>query len=216
MAKEKPPEPPGEDIPAWFMTYSDVITLLMTFFILLLTFSTTEPDRFERIQKTVFTGGKGTGIAGDPIEGPDNEAFIQRVRPRAARLAMNGSEMPSYIKESSVKSVGVGLKSVTEEEAKQDVMSTSQFELEIDSLVSKELKMTSQGIQVASMLSKQLAQLPVHLTVECGDPKAFEKATAFVIHLYQTEFIRPGQVGVGLAGKLNPRLVRFSVERYDK
>lgn len=215
MAKEKKPEPPGEDIPAWFMTYSDVITLLMTFFILLLTFSTTEPDRFERMQRTVFTGGKGTGVAGAPIDGPELEAFVQRVRPRAARLAMNGSEMPSYLKEASVKSVGVGLKSVTNEEAKQDVMSTNQFELKVDMLISDDLKMKSKGIQVASMLSQQLAQLPVHMTVECGDPKVFEKATAFIIYLYQTEAIRPGQVGVGLVDKLNPGFIRFSVERYD-
>ena len=215
MAKEKPPEPPGEDIPAWFMTYSDVITLLMTFFILLLTFSTTEPDRFERIQKTVFTGGKGTGIAGDPIDGPELEAFIQRVRPRAARMAMNGSEMPSYIKEASTKSVGVGMKGLTAEEAKQDVMTTNQFELKIDTLVGKDLKVKTQGVQVAAMLAQQLAHLPVHMTVECGDPKIFDRATAFITYLYQTENIRPGQVGVGLVDKLNPGFIRFSVERYD-
>ena len=45
------PKPTGE-IPAWFMTYSDVITLLMTFFILLLTFSTTEPERFEKVRSS--------------------------------------------------------------------------------------------------------------------------------------------------------------------
>ena len=38
--REKQPPPKPDEIPAWFMTYSDVITLLMTFFILLLTFAT--------------------------------------------------------------------------------------------------------------------------------------------------------------------------------
>ena len=49
MARQKPFPEPKDDIPAWFMTYSDVITLLMTFFILLLTFATTEPERFRKI-----------------------------------------------------------------------------------------------------------------------------------------------------------------------
>ena len=48
--REKPlPEPP-DDVPLWFMTYSDVITLMMTFFILLLTFSTSDPERFEQMK----------------------------------------------------------------------------------------------------------------------------------------------------------------------
>ncbi len=215
MAKEKPPEPPGEDIPAWFMTYSDVITLLMTFFILLLTFSTTEPDRFERISKTVFSGGTGTGVVGQPIEGPELEAFIQRVRPRSARMALAGSEMPSYLKEPSKNLVGEGLKGLSDEESKQDVMTTNQFEIKIDSLMTPDLQLRPRGAQVASMLARQLDQLPVHMTVECSNPDNFERATAFVTHLYQTEKIRPGQVGVGVIQNLNSDSVRFSVERYD-
>ncbi|MEM9411429.1 MAG: flagellar motor protein MotB, partial [Planctomycetota bacterium] len=191
MAREKPPEPPAEDIPAWFMTYSDVITLLMTFFILLLTFSTTEPDRFERIQKTIFAGGKGSGVIGAPIEGPENESFIQRVRPRAARMAMNGAEMPPYEHDPSTKSVGEGLKGLTDEEAKQDTMSTSQIDLEINKLIDAENHLTPKGAQLAAMMAKPLAKMPIHLSIQCSSEQNFEKATAFVIHLYQTEQIRP-------------------------
>jgi len=63
MARDKPEEPNSGDIPAWFMTYSDVITLLMTFFILLMTFSTTEPENFGRMQVVMFGGGNSSGVA---------------------------------------------------------------------------------------------------------------------------------------------------------
>ena len=46
------------------MTFSDVITLLMTFFILLLTFATNEPESFSRIETSMFGGG-GTGTISD-------------------------------------------------------------------------------------------------------------------------------------------------------
>jgi flagellar motor protein MotB len=90
MARErKPPEKP-DDVPAWFMTYSDVITLLMTFFILLLTFATNEPETFERMQVSMFGGSGATGVAGDS----NRDALILRQRPRSARISMRGSETP--------------------------------------------------------------------------------------------------------------------------
>ncbi|MDG2469722.1 MAG: flagellar motor protein MotB [Pirellulaceae bacterium] len=66
MAKERSAPPPKLDsVPAWFLTYCDVIILLMTFFVLLLTFASTEPERFEQIQKTLFSGAGSTGLVGE-------------------------------------------------------------------------------------------------------------------------------------------------------
>ena len=218
MAREKPlkaPDDPG-DIPSWFMTYSDVITLLMTFFILLLTFATTEPDRFERIQQTMFAGGTGTGIAGEKIKGPENESFIQRIRPRAARMAMSGSEMAPQERAPSKKSIGRGLLGVSDEEAAKDVMSTNQFDLPIDSVVSKDNRMTSKGIHIAGLLSSQLDSLPVNLSLQCSKSDNLERATQFVLHLYQIEKIRPGQVGISIVDDVASNDLRFSIERFEK
>lgn len=216
MAIEKPPEPPSGDIPAWFMTYSDVITLLMTFFILLLTFSTTEPDRFERIQRTIFAGGKGSGIAGAEVEGPENESFIQRVRPRAARMAMVGSEMPPYQHQHSKKSVGEGLKGLTQEESKQDVMTTNQFHVPVDLLYDAKGQITPLGAELAAMLAQPLGRLPVHLAVQCSSEKLVSDMIRFVTHLYEAEAVRPGQVAVGYSPGVPTGKIRFSIERYDR
>ena len=203
------------DIPAWFMTYSDVITLLMTFFILLMTFSTTEPDRFERIQQTIFAGGQGSGIAGKKVDGPEKESFIQRVRPRAARMAMVGSEMPPYRTEPSRQSVGEGLKGLTDAEAKQDIMSTNQFEMELDSIIDARNSLTTTGAHIATLLAGQLNRLPVHLSLRCSQPAQFHRATAFVTYLYQTENIRPGQVGISFQDGISSNVIRFSIERFE-
>ena len=110
MARDKkPPDPPG-DIPAWFMTYSDVITLLMTFFILLLTFATTEPERFEKsVSSTFSAGGAATGTAGKKLDGNNFDSFINRLRPPAARIAMRGAEMPPIVREPAKATFGDGL-----------------------------------------------------------------------------------------------------------
>ncbi len=93
MRKERPPQK-KEDVPAWFMTYSDVITLLMTFFILLLTFSTNEPEFLDTIRISMFGGTGATGVAGVREDGMERDSYVVRVRPSLARMVMRGSEMP--------------------------------------------------------------------------------------------------------------------------
>ena len=216
MAREKPiPEPTG-DIPAWFMTYSDVITLLMTFFILLLTFSTTEPERFERIQKAVFNGGQATGIAGDPVKGPENESWIQRVRPRAARMAMQGAEMAPYKRQPSKTAVGNGLMGATEEETKQDVMSTNEIDVKHSLLIDENLNITSRGALLVEMLAVQLESLPVHLNIQVGNLEQGKKAVKLLSQLYQVHQIRPGQLGVSVVEDVSIDNIRFAIERYEK
>ncbi|QDT11164.1 flagellar motor protein MotB [Planctomycetes bacterium K23_9] len=214
MKKEIKSDPP-EDIPAWFMTYSDVITLLMTFFILLLTFATTEPERFEKITVS-FNGEAGsTGVAGHEHKQIDKDSWSQRFRPRAARIALNGSEMPPTVQDSVTKAVGRGLESVSEEQAKKDVMNSFSFELKLSELVNQNNNLTRKGVEIANKLSEQLRALPVHCAIEISSQSMAPRASAFAHHLYHVEKTRPGQVGIGIVSEMNSEVVRFVMERYE-
>ncbi|MGB7344985.1 MAG: flagellar motor protein MotB [Pirellulaceae bacterium] len=215
MKKEIKSDPP-EDIPAWFMTYSDVITLLMTFFILLLTFATTEPERFEKVTIS-FNGEAGaTGVAGHKHDQLDKDSYVQRYRPRAARIAMSGSEIPPMEKDHATKSVGRGLEAVNEEQAKKDVMNSFSFELKISELVNENNNVTQKGMQIAGKLSSQLKSLPVHCALEISSISMAPRASAFAHHLYHVEKTRPGQVGIGMVTEMDSEIVRFVMERYEK
>ena len=215
MAKKSVKADPPEDIPAWFMTYSDVITLLMTFFILLLTFSTTEPERFEKVTSQLFGNSGSTGVAGHPHEKLDRDSWSQRIRPRAARIALDGSEMPPIMSNPATASVGRGLVGVTEEEAKKDVMKTYSFELPLADLVDSNTNLTRRGVQVASTLSPQLRSLPVHCAIEVGTLAQADRASALAHHLFHVEKARPGQIGVGISTEVDTGKVRFVIERYQ-
>lgn len=102
------------EIPAWFMTYSDVITLMMTFFILLLTFATNEPEQFERMKVAVFGGGGGTGLIGENNNPVELDATVVRFRPSSARQTMRGTEMPPLHDDPAKDSVARGLKALDE------------------------------------------------------------------------------------------------------
>ena len=72
MAKRKPPK--GSDIPEWVVTYGDLMSLLLCFFILLVAFSEPrDPDEFRKIltkiQEALGVDG-GMGI----IQGDENAA----------------------------------------------------------------------------------------------------------------------------------------------
>ena len=49
MARKKPAPPEEEGAPAWMNTYGDMVTLLLTFFVLLFSFSTINAQKWEEI-----------------------------------------------------------------------------------------------------------------------------------------------------------------------
>ncbi|QEG23377.1 flagellar motor protein MotB [Mariniblastus fucicola] len=216
MAREKPPEPPPEDIPVWFMTYSDVITLLMTFFILLLTFSTTEPEKFDKVQPSSFGSSGATGIVGHVHERMDNKSWVERIRPRAARIAINGSEIPPMNTAPQDRASGLGIESASEEEAEKDVMTTNSFKMKFNRLVNNNGNVTPRGIALASLLTQQLRSMPVHCSIRFANQGDSKRATAFLLHLYEVHGVRPGQVGIGWADNLQSDLVAFDMERYEQ
>ena len=128
---------------------------------------------------------------------------------------MQGSEMPPIVDEPSGKTIGRGLESVDEQEAKKDVMKTYSFEIPLEQLVNSHHNLTTNGIKVASRLASQLRSLPVHCAIELSNQAMSDRATAFAHHLYHVEKIRPGQVSVGFIDNVNSNTVRFVIERYE-
>ncbi len=113
--KAKPEEPPPSDIPFWFITYSDVITLMMTFFILLLTFATSEPENFVQMQVAVFQGSGGSGVAGKAESSVDQDSIVYRERPSSGRRTKRGSESPPQETDPTFASMDKGLKGMEKE-----------------------------------------------------------------------------------------------------
>ena len=86
----KPEEPEPLSAPEWIVTFSDVISLLVTFFVLILTFSTLEIEKLEKIKGNLVGG---YGFMGKPFESNRSEilnrdtADANRLRERGAKMA---------------------------------------------------------------------------------------------------------------------------------
>jgi len=190
------PTPKKDDVPAWFLTYSDVITLLMTFFILLLTFSTTEPEMFEKMQITLFGRGS-SGVAGDDLEGAEKSSLVLRHRPRASRVVMKGSEMPPVYTDASVETINAGLAGI-DDERRRDPMITYAIEVPLRLLVGENNQIHTRGRQLLRMLGRQLRKLPFHAALAARDKESMPQLLAIAAHLTDQERVVPGKIGISI------------------
>ena len=72
MAKVERKEPEEAGAPLWMLTYGDMVTLVLTFFILLFTFSTIDIQRFEEVMSAIrssLMGGAGVLQGGPNLSG---------------------------------------------------------------------------------------------------------------------------------------------------
>lgn len=214
MAEEE--EDGGEDIPAWFMTYSDVITLLMTFFILLLTFASTEPEQYERVQMSIMGSDSATGVAGLEHTKMDLDSSFKRFRPRAARIAIHGAEMPPMMQDAATEPSGNGLTAPDKKQAKIDVMKAYSTKIPIQTVSVDGKTLTQWGKDFSGTLSTQLRRLPVHCAVEFSSDLGRDAGLLFFEILTQREGVRPGQVACSYTPDVSSDMMRITIERYEQ
>lgn len=67
MARKKAPEEPPAGAPAWMATYSDMMTLLLCFFVLLFSFATLDVQKFQAIAQSM-NGALGVLDSGTTVD----------------------------------------------------------------------------------------------------------------------------------------------------
>lgn len=213
MARQKSPPPAPNAVPAWFMTYSDVVTLLMTFFILLLTFSTDEPEKFQQMQVAMFGGGGAKGLAGENDEALDRDTLAVRYRPPSARLTIRGSETPltsGPVRES----LDRGLASLDKSEEMAEVEQL-QVDASLPMMHDERRNPSAYAYQQLRMLAIQMRSLPLTVELQVSDPEQLDVAVKLAL-LLQDEFQVPiGRVAVSQAtpAELPPTVLRMVIAR---
>ncbi|MCA9087521.1 MAG: hypothetical protein KDA90_02675 [Planctomycetaceae bacterium] len=214
MAREPEKSTAGE-VPAWFMTYSDVITLLMTFFILLLTFATSEPEKFERMQVSMFGGGGSQGFARKMEDAMDRESIVARFRPRTSRLTSRGSESEPEMQDADVKAMKDGLKSL-DERSDLAQLSRISFEIVIPKWLTPEPGLTALGRQQLRDLVRQMKALPLELTLAANNTDELELALQIAQTLTTEGKISLGRISIAVADDVPPGKLRLTLVREEQ
>lgn len=214
MAKKEKAESGGEDIPAWFMTYSDVITLLMTFFILLMTFSTTEPEQFGKTQVIRFGGGSSTGVARKSEVAATMDSQVVRIRPRASRFAKDGSELPPQLTDPGIDSLSKGLDAI-ENPDKLAQMQRIRMQVPVRTLQDSSHKPTSYAARTARMLGHQLVGLPVEINFVASNVDDADICVELASMIYESFEVAPGRLSVQVspANQGKQGIIQIGIER---
>ncbi len=205
------PPPP---IPSWFLTYTDSITLLMTFFILLMTFSSDEPESFERMQVSAFGGGGGTGAAGVASASVEKDSLSLRYRPGSGRVTMRGDEAAPMDVDPVHEALAKGLQSLDtldELASAERVSVNSSLQL----LRDDSDNLTEFARQQMRMLAIQLRGLPLEVELQVGNTKDIAFSVLLARYALETQGIPPGRISVSVAnsGALPAGTLRMTLTR---
>jgi len=200
MGKGKCRCPPAPaEIPKWFVTYSDVITLLMTFFILLLTFASSEPEKFEQMQVATFGGSGGGGLAGSKPKGQEKDSMTVRYRPPASRRTARGTEAaPSEITPIG-ESASKGLEAL---ENPDDLAAAERVSTEslIEGLRDESGKMTSRAVQQLRLIAVQMKSLPLNADLQISNAEDIGFAVGMARYMQDELKVPLGRVSISVGG----------------
>lgn len=210
MARQKPFEEPADDVPAWVMTFSDVITLLMTFFILLLTFATNTPETFDRLQVTMFGGGGSTGFVSE-VEGMDRDELLTRMRARVGRTTAAGSAMPPLYSDPTFASLEKNFAGLETDE--ENILSRDySIKQRIDRIVDADGNVTALGKQQLRMLGDQMRRIPLQVSIHVSTATDLDTMLAIAEHLTTEEEVNISRIGIAVApARVKPGQVDLTV-----
>jgi chemotaxis protein MotB len=195
--KCKCPDAGAGEIPSWFMTYSDVITLLMTFFILLLTFSTNEPEFFAKVQVVAFGGGGSTGMAAESDALIDNDSTVLRYRPASARMTTRGSETPLTETGPVTETASKGLKSLEKPHLLADA-NRIKIQSPMSVMRDDEGNPTASAQQHLSHLAQQLKYMPVELGFRVTNQEDADFCVKMAIAMTEELQVPLGKIAVSM------------------
>lgn len=196
---KRPPPPAGDGVPAWFMTYSDVITLMMTFFILLLTFATDEPESFARMQVVTFGGtSNATGLVAPKPHSVDRDALALRMRPSAARVGSRGSETPPFETDPALETLSRGLDSLERPHALAHRQSF-RFALDWASLFDADGKPAEFAAERFRLLAVQMRRMPLDVRLQVPSSDDLPRAVLLAEQVSRFASIPAGRLSVGVA-----------------
>lgn len=194
------------------MTYSDVITLLMTFFILLLTFANSEPENFEKMQVATFGAAGSGGLAGPPSKGLDKNSMTVRYRPSTARRTPRGAEMTPTEMTAVGESASKGLDALEnpEELASAERISTLSY---VENLRDENGQMTPQAVQQLRLVAIQMKSLPLSADLQVSDPANIDFAVGMARYMQDELKVPSGRLSVSVGTSAINNTMKLTMTR---
>lgn len=203
----------GASVPKWLLTYNDVITLLLTFFILLWTFSTQEPEVFEQMMLSVFGDGNSDGVAGKKEDALDRLSITVRERAMVSRLTSHGSVDPPIYTDIERNGIKKALKSLEERSDLAQYQRVT-FSAARSTVFESNGDLSQLGKYQARTLAKQLVSQNLRLQILVADESSSAVAAVKMAEQMTIAFGVPlGRIAVGASSAADSSVVKFTLTR---
>jgi hypothetical protein len=200
---------------SWLVTYCDMITLLIAFFICILTFSSQENGKggCRRMRDSVVYGPGGMGIAGTPAKAGEPDQVLWRQVLASTDPRRLGSPIPPMYSDPSWDFTKPVLTMV---DASSDVNLGDRYALQVPTSFlfgdeAKKEKLTASGEQFLRFVANNLCNLPYDVCIEVKEAAALPRGLALAQCLIRKYKFDPARIGIGIAGPGARRgdMVRF-------
>lgn len=124
--------------------------------------------------------------------------------------------MPGITRDATKAAFGAGLRSLNDEESKQDEMTSHFFDVPAVQLFNSKGSLTKNGQIICKALAYQLRELPFQASIQYSNHRFSENLASMMDYLFHTEMTRPGQLSMSVIenNNLAPDHVRIVVRRF--
>lgn len=180
----------------WIVTYSDMITLLMTLFIVIVTFGSKEQDRASKKLDSVVGGQGGTGAAGPTGQGTGRDSVLVRVSP-LGRSVYSGSEVPPLYSDPYPEPAAAALRALKEKPV-GGLSDNFAFRVPADSLFDAAGKLTPSGMTLLRTVANAVRRLPFDVQLRVAGKERAAAAARAVQYLFANAGLEPWRLGVAV------------------
>jgi chemotaxis protein MotB len=188
---------------SWIITYSDMITLLMACFIMVITFASREPERFGVKKDSPFAGTGGTGAIGAWNEGRDRDTIVWRESPPLGRLGKGGSEMPPLYADPALRGTADVLRHL-EDISGGTLKDSYSLQLPLALLFESKTRLSSSGTQLLHAIAQRVRYLPYDVQFEIDDAQNIPRAVLLAEYMAHEESVHPSRLAAGVRQATQP------------
>lgn len=158
-AKKTVEDDGGGEVPAWMLTFSDCMTLLLTFFVLLMSFASFDKDTIPALGEIFSKAFPGVGLFGGSVE----KSMMQKNQSPNAQISKEGSETRTLAQ--AINS------NFMKEQKPLDFRNLKVFTIESEKVFwGNGIALTESGKQVLNALEKFLLNTPGRIVISENGP----------------------------------------------
>ncbi len=189
----------GSHAGSWIVTYSDMITLLMAFFIALITFaSKSNTGKEHENRNALMESGSGRDLAGTQRkETIPKNAVVWRLRFRPTSASETGAEFaPLYLDPSADMSTSVLQALLTASSGK--LSNCYLLRLPVDLLLGSNGKIKPSGKNMLLAIARNLREMPYDFQFQVPTREQVPEAVELCMFLSTEAGIHPGRLAAGV------------------